>query len=91
MRNIEKEIDLLKQMIRYNLDLVETFEENMKRHKSIISQLGDQGMDKKSLKGLEDDLRYNTNKVRQLNTQITNSQIPKIKRLVSYLERIPRI
>ena len=88
MRNIEKEIELLKQMIKFNLEMVEGFEHSLKQQRKVITQLEQQGMSKRTIKQLEDHHRDNKVRLNQVNSQILNSQIPKMKGIIRDLDRL---
>tara|TARA_B100001287_G_scaffold71518_1_gene59074 strand:- start:5986 stop:6255 length:270 start_codon:yes stop_codon:yes gene_type:complete len=86
MRNIEKEIELLKQMIKFNLEMVEGFEQSLKQQRNVITQLEQQGMSKGTIKRLEDHHRDNKVRLNQVNSQILNVQIPKMKVIIRDLD-----
>lgn len=88
MRNIEQEIELLKQMIKFNLQMVEGFEHSLKQQRNVITQLEQQGMSKGTIKQLEDHHRDNKVRLKQVNSQILNAQIPKMKGIIRDLDRL---
>ena len=86
MNNIQKEIELLKQMIKFNTELVNSFEESVKKQQNTINIMMEQKMSKAHIKVLESHLSENKMKLDHLKSTIMNSQIPKIKSIIRSLE-----
>ena len=86
MNNIIREIELLKQMIKFNTELVNSFEESVKKQQNTINVMMEQKMSKAHIKVLESHLNENKVKLNQLKSSIMHSQIPKIKSIIRSLE-----
>jgi len=85
--NIVREIELLQQMIKFNQELVTSFEDSERKQRNTINQMRQEGISKTHVSKLEDHLRENKVKLNQLKSSINNNQIPRIKSIIRDLER----
>lgn len=80
--NIVREIELLQQMIKFNQELVASFEDSERKQRNTINQMRQEGISKTHVSKLEDHLRENKVKLNQLKSSINNNQIPRIKAII---------
>lgn len=85
--NIVREIELLQQMIKFNQELVTSFEDSERKQRNTINQMRQEGISKTHVSKLEDHLRENKVKLNQLKSSINNNQIPRIKSIIRDLDR----
>ena len=85
--NIVREIELLQQMIKFNQELVTSFEDSERKQRNTINQMRQEGISKTHVSSFEDHLRENKVKLNQLKSSINNNQIPRIKSIIRDLER----
>lgn len=85
--NIVREIELLQQMIKFNQELVASFEDSERKQRNTINQMIQEGISKSHVSKLEEHVRENKVKLDQLKSSINNTQIPKIKSIIRDLDR----